>query len=160
MAGAVVLLILLAWTIYHGLSYERAIRAGRKSIAAAQQFESRFPTARHSITYFTGTHGQPTWQSKAGVGGRYIITMTLPIKVNRFSGTVVAKGEPKFFVVEVEEIQQPPNGAISIAYTDKQLQFGKDVWDKFVASGDLRAIGMEPGVEKPIPGFDENWEKG
>jgi len=119
----------------------------------AKDFDALFPDAEHFISYYTGTKGDPTWNSKVGLNGRYVLTMKFGIGFDDSRTHPVREGDPVFYLVELDNIRENGYG-----YTDRQIQFGLEEWNQLKASsGDFSVIGYPMKKEKPIDGFDEAW---
>src|SRR5436190_2232922 len=88
----------------HPFSYSRSIESGTASIRYVQEFQRTFPNSSHSISYFTGTHGSPTWQSEALVHERYTVTMVMPIRLNSLRNRISSFDQPQFHLVEVDHL--------------------------------------------------------
>ena len=135
-------------------------------VALQRLSESReirlFPGSLHFISYYTGTHGNPIWNSKAGLYGHYILTMQMPITLEGWGRDRIGSHDsPTFFLVEVQSILPFPNGQTSINCGDTQITFGLSEWEKLVESGgDLSVLGVKVKKDEKIPGFDEHWQGG
>lgn len=128
-------------------------RSGRRDIPFAAEFDRLYPGADHSIGYYTGTHGPPTWSSTVGLHGRYVLSCRCGITLNRTRTRVVAWGEPTFYLKEVTRVQALDGGQTSIS-SGEQVKFGLGQWRKVVeADGDLRVLGIEVKTDSPVPGF-------
>jgi len=136
-------------------NYDRTVSDGTASIAFAAQFKELFPQSRHFITHYTGREGPPiTWNSNTGVADRYILTMQIPITLDRSAGRVTSFGTPKFYLNEVSGISQLPAGHFKISY-GRSIQFGIPEWQSFREKhGDLSVFGITLPIP-PIPRFSE-----
>lgn len=153
-------IILLAFVVLTGCSqphwenYDLTIANGKASIPSAAQFQELFPKSRHFITYYTGREGPSVWNSKAGIGNRYVLSMQFPITLDRANARVTTFGNPKFVLNEVTNVSQLPDGRYSILY-GQQINFERDTWQKFVTSrGDLSVLGLSEPIQ-PTSRFDE-----
>jgi hypothetical protein len=164
-SAPIVILILFPVTLWLtgiiGCSSDRAIASGQK-IEFIRQFEERFPAAEHFISYYTGTHGPPTWNSHAGIHGRYVLSLQMPIELGGPGrGRVLSHGTPTFYLLEIVEIHEASGGTASISYGPEQLTFELNEWARLVKSGgDLRVLGIKVNTTQPVPGFDKRWRSG
>jgi hypothetical protein len=140
--------------------YDGAVASGRTSIPQVREFESLFKDPRHGIMYYTGVYGTPTWESKAGVFGRYIVVMQLPVRVSALGADVTPAGEPDFHMVEVAQITEKQGGQTEITYTGNQRRFDKQLWKRVVESRDLSLIGIDETRQGEVPGFAGHWMGG
>lgn len=140
--------------------YDKAVASGRSSLPEVREFESLFKDSKHSISHYTGMNGTPTWESKAGFMGRYIVVLQMPIRVDRFGSGVVPLGQPAFHVVEVGQITEKEGGQTEITYTENQRQFSNDLWKRVVETRDLSLIGIDVTNEHEVPGFAKHWPGG
>jgi hypothetical protein len=151
------------WWIARGTGgYTRAVESGRTDIEQVRQFDRLFPGATHFISYYTGTNGNPTWNSKAGLHGRYVLTMQIPISLSGLGRSQVrSNGTPTFILTEVQNITSLPGGQTSIVYSGNQITFGFLEWNKLVESnGDLSVLGITIKINQKIPGFVKYWQTG
>src|SRR5688572_24499156 len=71
----------------------KVVGSGRTTIPVVREFDRLFQRPAHSISYYTGTHGPTTWNSKVKLHGRYVLTMQFPISLNTFGrNRVVSHG--------------------------------------------------------------------
>ena len=141
-------------------SYSRAVDSGKSAIPYARQFDRAFPGSSHSIGYFTGTHGNPTWRSSALVHGRYEIRMQVPVRLNTLRNGVSSYGEPRFWLWEVAELSSTPGGRDVTTYGPTQIQFGLPEWQRLVESGgDLSRLGIQIDTDRPVRGLAEQWRR-
>jgi len=136
-------------------NYDKTVSDGTASIPFAAQFEKLFPHSRHFITHYSGREGpQITWNSHTGIADRYILTMQIPITVDRSAGRVTSFGAPKFYLNEVTDVSQLPDGRFKISY-GRAIPFGVPEWQSFCEKhGDLSVFGIALPAP-PIPRFSE-----
>ena len=131
-----------------------AVTNGAAELDVVRDFEALFPEARHFISYYTGTKGDPTWNSRVGLHGRYVLTVKFPIVFDVSRTHPVMQGEPIFYLRELADIQE--NG---FGYTDHQLEFGLREWNLLIeSSGDFEAIGYKMTKDQPLDGFAYVWQ--
>ena len=124
--AALLVAVVATWRVVgRFVGYDDAVASGRTSIPQVQEFESLFKDPRHGITHYTGVYGTPTWESKAGVFGRYIVVMQVPVRIGAFGADVTPAGEPEFHMVEVAQISEKQGGQTEITYTGNQRRFDK-----------------------------------
>lgn len=141
-------------------NYKRALESGTRDIPYARDFSQLFPKAVHFYSYYSGK--VPLWNSKAGLYGRYILTMQIPVSFDESKTKVISYRSPRWIWAEVEEIKALPDGRTVIKYRDdQQRDFGEKEWEKLVrAKGDLTSLGITPIKDRPIAGFDKHWTDG
>lgn len=133
---------------------QTAEKNGLSGIAIVKDFDDVFPGAFHWIGYYTGTKGDPRWNSEVGVHGRYVISMKFGIEFDSTRTMPTRTGVPKFFLREVATIDTRPGGGASIGYTQNQITFGIDEWNRLRDSGgDLSMLGFEVIEDRPIADF-------
>ena len=139
----------------------RATASGRRTIPEARQFDELFPGATHSISYYTGTAGEPTWNAEVGLHGRYVLTMSVPVTLSTFGRSrVIGHRAPAFVLAEVEAVGQLADGRTEIRYAGHQLRFGPAEWQRVVAArGDWGVLGFAVRTDAPVPGFDTVWQR-
>lgn len=110
--------------------YARAIEHGRRTIPLARQFEERFPTCEHFISYYTGSFGSPQWNSEVVLDGRIRIMVQFAIRVTRGGREVEAVGKPEFVGYEfTTQIQS--DGRRYETPGERGRQFDEQRWGRF-----------------------------
>ena len=120
-------------------------------VAPAAEMDRLFPRCKHFLSY--GAGDVPLVNSVAYFGGRYQLTMQVPVSIESATKGA-ATAPPRFLLYEVKSFTFHPTGEVSgIRYSD-QRGFGRAEWDRFVASGgDLTVLGLDPKAP-PLPDFD------
>lgn len=137
-------------------SYSGTIDNAVASDPSVRAFAQLFPDSRHFISYFSATHGQPTWNSEVLLHSRYVLTMQFEIDIDRFKSKIRARQEPSFYLVEVGSITSRPR--VEINYTPNQIRFGLPEWQQLVESGgDLSVLRIHVVTDSPVPGLHEYW---
>lgn len=162
-AGVAVSAVFLWWdtlavdNLVPNSGYERVLADGRKKIQPVREFQQIFPQGVHTITYFTGEIGDPNWNAKVGLYGRYVLTMKIPLTLSPIWRHIVSHGEPAFYLTEVDHIEQ--HGLSVVTYYGRlQLSFRTDEWKRVVNSnGDIRVLHSEIRVDQPVDGFVKAW---
>jgi hypothetical protein len=140
--------------------YDQALQSGFETIPYTKQFSTLFPDSNNFISYYTGEYGTPTWNSKVGLYGRYVLQLQITITLNEPRSKIGGYGEPEFFLKEVERISINSDGRAVILYGPTQKRFGKKEWKKIVENkGDLSALGIPIVQDSPTPGFEEHWNE-
>ncbi|CAN0460093.1 unnamed protein product, partial [Ectocarpus fasciculatus] len=123
-----------------------------KSEPNVTAFERLYPGSEHFISYYTGTYGQPRWNSTTLIHDRYELTMQFDIDIDRAGTNVTAIEPPQFWLNERRHVQRLPDGRLSISYDpDGGAEFGPDDWKKLVASnGDLSVLGIGNVDKTPV----------
>ena len=145
---------LLLCSCWHPENYDKTVADGVSSIATAAEFARLFPHAHHFISYYSGQKGPPTWHSEVGLSHRYILSVQLPITLDRAQGRVAASGAPEFLLLEVTQVSTLPDGRISYQ-SGQSIRFGVAEWRRFIEShGDLSTLGVT-GPIVPVKDFDK-----
>jgi hypothetical protein len=140
--------------------YSRAVESGYTSIPYVRQFEQTFPNSSHSISYFTGTSGDPTWRSEALVHGRYTVTMQMPVRFNTLRNRIASFDEPRFQLVEIQSVSALPGGQTSLSSGGTQLNFGPREWQHIVdGGGELESLGVHIDTDRPVTGLKDHWRR-
>jgi hypothetical protein len=130
-----------------------AVANGVVELDVAKDFEALFPDAEHFISYYTGTKGDPTWNSTVGLHGRYVLTVQFGIGFDASRTHPAMEGVPVFHLVELANIRENGYG-----YTDRQMEFGLKEWNLLLeSSGDFEVIGYPMTKGDPLDGFDKVW---
>lgn len=132
-------------------SMKKAVDNGVSSIKEVKEFEALFPNSDHFITYYSGTKGDPRWNSKCRIHDRYDLTMQFYISFDHSRLHPKRIGDATFYLKELKEIRHHKDGRISESYTRRQIKFGDNEWQKLVDSkGDFSVIGFPMILDEPI----------
>ncbi len=83
----------------------RLTESAPKDVALVREFAEMFPDSIHSVSYYTGQYGDPTWNSVAPLDKRYTLTMQMKITISRDGTRVLDHEEPHFYLVEIRDIR-------------------------------------------------------
>ena len=135
-----------------------AIANAVKSEPSVVAFERLYPGSEHFISYYTGSYGQPRWNSKTLIYDRYELKMQFDIDIDPAGTTVTAIEPPQFWLNKRRHVQRLPDGRLSISYApDGGSRFGPDEWKKLVASNgglsvlEIGNVDRTPVAESPNP---------
>lgn len=152
-------LILVGLMVLYGcsplveLNQEELIETGKKEIDIVIQFERFLPNCIHEIGKSEILGQNVKWRSKAIFENRYIVTMSFAVSTSITGSSVEKKGDANFSIREVIEVV-PENGMTTTSYGD-QLDFGEDLWRKFVDSGgDFSSLDFEIRRNSPVPNIE------
>ena len=122
---------------------------GVSQIAPAAQMDVLFKDCRHSITY--GANNVPLFNSVAYFGGRYELTMQVPVTIEtESSGSMI--GRPNFYLNETSAILVSPTGQVGASFS-RNLNFGPEKWAQvYNSNGDFGKIGFVVNPT-PVPNF-------
>lgn len=131
-----------------------ALANGRREIDIVKKFEGLFPDSRHFISYYSGTKGDPRWNSKIGLHGRYILTLQFDIQFDPTRTHPERSSEPIYYLVEIDRIESDGH-----SYTDRQIRFDHAEWQHLLESGgDFGVIGYPMEHSRPLEGFEATWK--
>jgi len=156
------LLVIATCVIHAGCRSSGDIAAaeanGVARIAEVTEFVSLYPEARHFITYYSGTKGDPQWTSHVGIHGRYVLEMKFKIDFDTTRTQPTRISEPEFLLLEISYLETIAGGGSNIGYGMTQEKFGLDKWRELLRiKGDLSVLGIELILDKPIPNFESVW---
>jgi hypothetical protein len=135
--------------------YRAVHRYARTALPIAVEMEELFGDADHFITHFGMSGKKNIWNTAVFFDGRFELTMQVDIVIDYGNNTFSLTGSPKFFLTEVREIYQLPDGRFGAKLGANHL-FTEEDWKKLYAtSGDLSAIAVTPETDDPLPRFDE-----
>ena len=115
-------------------------RNGISQIQPAAEMGELFEDCRHYIVY-TGRGSVSTWNTTAFFGGRYELTMQVPVDIkSKNSGSMI--GDPKFYLHEVDSISISPSGQVGASFSE-DFRFDEAQWKKvYESGGDFSSIGF------------------
>ena len=127
-------------------------------IAEVKEFAAMYPGAKHFISHYSGTKGDPSWNSKAGAHGRYIIDMGFKIDFDPSRTKPKRSSPPVFHLREISRIEAKAGGGFDTTYSKNQMEFGIEEWKRLRESGgDLSVLGIKAVTDQPLEHFDEVW---
>lgn len=135
-----------------GENYWAGLKEAQPSARIVNEFLALFPDANVKYRYFDGS-AAPGFDAQVGLHGRYDLTMQLPVNFDAAGRNVTGYGDPRFYLLEVTNVEVEPSGVVAISY-GRNKNFGLKEWNALVRSkGDFDAIGWTMITDKPIPGF-------
>jgi hypothetical protein len=155
-------LVLVACDIPNPKAQAAAVANGISEIPEVKQFTSLFPDADHFITHYSGTKGPSSWNSKAGLHGRYLVSLTFPIEFDATRTHPKRTGPAEFHLREVSEVRTRADGSLDgYSCTTNQIPFGIEEWDRVIKSdGNWSVLGIDVIKDKPVEHFDKAWPHG
>lgn len=135
--------------------YIKAVRSGFKLIPEAQQIEEILGDSDHFISYNGSLELGNEWNTEVFFGGRYCLTMQVPVKMDRaFDRVLAVLGPAKFDLVEIERIDD--DGLVR--YNPKaERRFTATEWAKiYKAKGDFSVIGIKLKKGPPVKNFEKS----
>jgi hypothetical protein len=152
---AVVVLVVFPSCMHSEAEYQEVHRNGIESIPWAKQMDEHWgEDVDHFITYF-GSDKQPLiWNSEVFFGGRFRLSLQVPVNVDYDDETVTVAGEPLFVLVAVSTVTHD-NGAWGAKFdANLDRKFDQVKWHEFVESGfDLGVFEIPANQQRAIDGF-------
>jgi hypothetical protein len=139
---------------------QRAEEAVKRQVVYVCQFHDLFPMSKTEINYLASDAGHTTSTSKTLLYKRFEFTMVVPIVVTPKSFTVAVRGEPTFYLREIESVELLYDGRKSISYAQSRYPaITVNEWQQLVAAdGNWRFIGISftrRGEELPALTLDD-----
>ncbi len=134
--------------------FQKAVPSGLRAIPQAQQMHEIFPPAAHSIRNLHEDQRTAEWQSTVLFGGRYILCMTVPVRMTDDLREVEkVSGVPEFELIELSQITN--DGHVAMYDPHQIRRFSAEDWAKvYQARSDFQVIGMTlQRHEPPIQDF-------
>lgn len=141
--------------------YNRAILSGLAKIPEAVQFDEVFgkDNVDHFISHSGTRKAGNVWTSTVNFGGRYELSMQIPVKMGRsFDEVLTVQGSPMFVLMEISEIslENGVSGRMNSSFEKQYGHFDAAKWKKvYEAKGDFSVIGIPLKKDQPVVGFDE-----
>ena len=131
--------------------HRAAVHHGVHTIPFAREAEDRFEPTQHFISYYTGRYGPPTWNTKFGLYGRYVITIQAKVEFDRTRRRIVSFESPTGYVHEVSSIKDR-----TIRYhSESGRKLDEEQLMRFIeADGDLELLGIDPVMDQPHAAFE------
>ena len=134
--------------------HDEIVAYATSDVPEFKAFKQCFPESRSFISYITGQNGDPTWNSKAPLFGRYMLEMTVPIRIDRETFRVTPTASPDFTFREISDISNA-SGREVISYAGA-IPFSLADWEKLkAAQGDFDKIGIQLKKNQPVPNFGD-----
>jgi hypothetical protein len=115
----------------------------------------------HSISYSGSLKKGSNFYSTAYFGGRYTLTMAVPVRMGRsFDQVLEVLGEPKFYLDEVRQISFHPSSGKTGATFDASFKRPNPIevatWKKiYKAKGDFSVVDIYLKQNQPVKHFTE-----
>jgi hypothetical protein len=115
--------------------YETIHRYAKNVLPVAVAMEKQFPSTDHMITHYGMTSSGPNiWNTSSYFGGRYELTMQVPITINYLNNTFVVSGPLVVYLVEASECRRDGgmqyNGNAHRQFSEEEiLLLIKSGWD-------------------------------
>lgn len=143
--------------------YRKAVLSGLEQIPEARQFDEIFgkENVDHFISYSGSLEVGSDWNSELFFGGRYILTMQIPVRMGRsFDEVLEALDSPKFYLREIDQIKPLEGGRFHAKSDgddpDVPYPFDARLWEKvYRGGGDFSAAGIDLKKHEPVEHFDE-----
>ena len=136
--------------------YRTTCLSARNALPVAVEIERLFPATDHFITHYGFSPEPRTWNTEAFFGGRYRLTMQVPVEIDYTAHSVTRViGEPVFFLTVATRVELLPDGRASLAFdTSSGRRFSLREWELVrAAGGDLLPLGLRP-EPKPVKNFE------
>jgi hypothetical protein len=135
--------------------YQKALQSGLQMIPQSREIQEVLGDADHFISYHGSLVSGCEWNTEVFFGGRYCLTMQVPVRMGKdFDKVLAVVGEPAFDLVEVEEIRED---GLVIYNRRAERRFGAKEWSKvYKAHGDFSAIDIKLQKGPPVKNFDKH----
>jgi hypothetical protein len=122
-----------------------------------KEFHTLYPESKHFISNIARTSPPPKWNSIAGLYGRYVVHIQVPIAVHRKELKITIVGEPLFELREVASIVRTSDGRRDASYGENRT-LSMQQWATLVANkGDWSSLGISLRKDAPLADFGDYW---
>jgi hypothetical protein len=137
--------------------HKEIVAKGIQQVPIVADFDRLYPGSEHFVTHFTEAEGPPVWRSEAGIYGRYILDLELPIDIDK-KKNVKPRGDWTLKLREVREIGSLPDGRLNILMGET-FPIKPNDWERIKQnSGDIAPI-LPVHRDRPVVGFELHWKK-
>ena len=151
---------LLVWALvgcHRQVNYNSVLTSGSQKVTEAVTFRALFPNTHEFLTYFDGYYGEPQWNSKALLHGRYVLTLQCKIGVDFSRSAVTNYQTPRVFLTEIVSLERLPSGQISATH-GTNIAFNIDQWKQLVESnGNFQSLGVNLSTNSPVDELETCW---
>ena len=139
------------------VNYNSVLTSGSQKITEAVAFRTLFSNTHEFLTYFDGYYGEPQWNSKALLHGRYVLTLQCKIGVDYAKSAVTNYQTPRIFLTEIVSLERLASGQTSATH-GTNLTFNIDQWKQLMEShGAFESLGVNLSTNSPIDGLEACW---
>ena len=135
---------------------DEIVAAAQATVPQFKAFAERFAETRSFISYITGNEGQPTWNSKAPLYGRYVVDMKSPVTIDRDTFVVTPKGEVAIEIREIIQVVQPQGENPRIIYGKTRKLTAHESNRLLMEAVTFDQLGIILDEKNPTPGFDDH----
>jgi hypothetical protein len=114
-------------------SYQDAIEYGVREIELVHRFQTRFPSAQHQISYFTGVYGSPYWTSTANEADGTRIVLAFEVVRGDQKHPIGKASKAMFQVMQIRSSTTLPSGSVAET-TERGLELNESQGAEFLAS--------------------------
>lgn len=135
--------------------YRKAVLSGLKTIPEAKQIEELLGDSDHFISYHGSRELGNEWYTEVHFGGRYSLTMQVPVRMGRdFDEVLEVIGDPTFLFLEANAIIEDGRGVTFDRSAERRFT-AKEWAEIYEAKGDFSVIGITLKQDEPLEGFDK-----
>jgi len=145
------------------MDYDTVVDSAVRHFSRAQEFQTLFPNAEHTIVeakrHFEPEGWQPVneWISRTHLHDRYVVWLVVAIEIEA-DGTISEIEEPELYVVEVHKVRKHKGERGGALWEAGFLQFDEGDWDRLVESGgDFAALEFDMTTDAPVDRFAACW---
>lgn len=131
---------------------------GLQRLEISRHLNAQYEEVDNFIVHF-GSKKQPLeWQTVAFIGGRFELTLVLPVTVDYAKRTLMQAGKPTIHLWAAKEIRVLPDGRMETTLDPKlERTFGEEDWGRLVQSGfDLTTLGIPKEEIHSVPHWEEH----
>jgi hypothetical protein len=134
-------------------AYNKALANGKQQIALAKEFNTLYPSAICSYTYFYDNTGRRVITCQTKLYERYVLAMEIRgITFDHGYDRIHSTGPSHILLTEIAAFQ----GRMMIH--GQSWQISEDKWNELYRNhGNYSAIGIDLVTNQPTPGFRQWW---
>lgn len=142
-------------------NYRNILMMCHEDIPIVKSLMKKYPEADSYISYYTTKGREPELRFCYGLYSRYVVNVSIPIKLNEPRDKLLSFGPAAFYLYEVSAAEHLGNQRYKIKSGELHRRFGEQEWQLLENSEfDYTQIGLTLEKSSPVANFEKAMERG
>ena len=141
--------------------YRNILMMCHEDIPIAKSLTKQYPEADFYISYYTTKDREPLLRFCYGLYSRYVVNVTIPIKLNESRDQLLSYEQAAFYLYEISVVEHLDNQRYQVKSGKLHKRFLEKEWRLLENSEfDYTQIGIDLKKSSPVANFDKALEIG
>jgi hypothetical protein len=142
-------------------NYRRILTMCHENIPVASALMKQYPEAESSVSYYSTKGRQPLLRFSYSLYSRYVVNVTIPIKLNESLDKLLSWDQAAFYLYEVSAVELLDNQRYKVKSGELHKRFSEQEWRLLEDSEfDYTQIGIVLEKSSPVSNFEKAMERG